>query len=225
MDTKALRGILFTVAVIASAAPAQAASCVGGTLNSYLALGSGGCTVGALTFSDFVVDTFPGPTATQIAPGSLSIAPIAGGFTLSSSAAIAADTNDLFGVRLLFDVSAPALLGGTVAFGPIRSASIDGALSAILDAGGSGNAIAIVIDGFDDGVESFSSAAVGSYAASLELGVDGGTAGSASLGPELASLTFAVGNVVTPVPEPEIAWLLLPGLLAVLARRRRAIRG
>ena len=84
MVAKAFRKILCGVVVCAAGLPAQAAVCVGGSLNSYLALGASGCTVGALTFSDFVVDTFPGPTATQIAPGTLSIAPIAGGFALSS---------------------------------------------------------------------------------------------------------------------------------------------
>ncbi len=87
MVAKAFRQILCSIAVCAGAVPAQAAVCVGGSLSSYLALGAGGCTVGALTFSDFVGATFPGPTARQIAPGTLSIAPIVGGFALSSSTA------------------------------------------------------------------------------------------------------------------------------------------
>lgn len=222
MVAKAFRKILCGVVVCAAAVPAHAAVCVGGSLNSYLALGASGCTVGALTFSDFVVDTFPGPTATQIAPGTLSIAPIAGGFSLSSSTGLATDAGNLIGFRLLFDVQAPALIGGTVGFGANRSVSGDGALTALLDAGTSGNAIALVVDGFADTPASFASSAVGSYAAFLELGIDAGTFGFASLGPELASLTFAVGNIA-PVPEPEIAMLTLAGLIALFARRRRSL--
>ena len=71
-------------------------------------------------------------------------------------------------------------------FGLNRAASGDGVLTALFDAGASGNAIAIaiaiVIDGFADTPESFASSAVGSYAAFLELGIDAGTFGSASLG-------------------------------------------
>ena len=223
MVAKAFRKFFCTVAVCMASLPAQAAVCVGGSLGSYVALGSAGCTVGALTFSDFVVDAFPGPTAKQIAPDTLSIDPIASGFAVSSNTGVATDAGNLTGLRLLFDVHAPALLGGTVGFGPNRSASGDGALTALLDAGASGNAIALVIDGFADTPQSFASGAVGAYVAFLELGIDGGTSGSASLGPQLASLTFAVGNIA-PVPEPEIAMLTLAGLVVVFARRRLARR-
>ena len=222
MVSKAFRRIFCTLAVCAASVPVHAAVCVGGSLGSYVALGSTGCTVGALTFNDFVVDAFPGQTAMQIAPGTLSVAPIAGGFALSSNTGLAAAAGNLLGLRLLFDVHAPALLGGTVGFGPNISASGDGVLSALLDVGASGKAIALVIDGFADAPQSFASAAAGSYAAFLELGIDGGTSGSASLGPQLASLTFAVGNIA-PVPEPEIAMLTLAGLIVVFARRRRSL--
>jgi len=220
MGAKAWQKTLCGLAIFAAAVPAGAAVCVAGSVGSYVVLGATGCTVGGLTFSDFVVDAFPGPTAQQIAPGSLSLAPIAGGFTLSSRAGIVADAGDLFGFRLLFNVFGPSLTGGTVAFGPDRSATGDGVLTALLDAGAAGNAIAVVIDGFQDTPASFASAATGNYAAFLELGIDGGTDGSAALGPELASLTFAAGNIA-PVPEPETALLTLSGLIVLAARRRR----
>ena len=215
---------LFGLAMAGAVAQTHAAGCVAGSLGSYLALGAGGCTVGSLTFADFALEAFPGPTAQQIAPGSLSIAPIAGGFALSSDAGLFADAGTLLGLRLLFDVQAPGLVGGTVAFGPNRSATGDGVLTALLDAGAAGNSIALVIDGFEDTPVSFASAATGSYVAFLELGVDGGTQGSASLGPALASVTFAA-TTVSPVPEPESFALLIPGLLVILARRRKTIRG
>lgn len=133
MGAKAWRMTLCGLAILAAAVPAGAAVCAAGSVGSYVALGATGCTVGGLTFSDFVVDAFPGPTAQQIAPGSLSLAPIASGFMLSTRAGIVADAGDLFGFRLLFNVFGPSLTGGTVAFGPHRSATGDGPLTALLN--------------------------------------------------------------------------------------------
>ena len=215
------RKSLLALALVASAAPVTAASCVAGSVSSYVALAGTGCTVNGLTFSDFAVGIFPGPTSQQIAPATLSIAPLVNGFSLTSASAISAVADQLFGFRLTFDVHGTSLTGGTVAFGSSRSATGDGVLTALLDAGASGNAIALVIDGFADTPQSFASSAVAGYVAFLELGIDGGTDGSASLGPELASLTFANGTIA-PVPEPESALLIVTGLIAVYVRRRRA---
>jgi len=214
------RKSLCAITLVAAAAPVTAGSCVAGSVGSYVALGGAGCTSNGLTFSDFVVGVFPGPTSQQIAPATLSITPLIDGFTLTSSSAISAVANELLGFRLSFDVFGPSLTGGTVAFGPSRSATGDGVLTALLDAGAAGNAIALVIDGFEATPQSFVSSAVASYSSFLELGIDGGTGGGASLGPELASLTFTSG-AISPVPEPETALLILPGLIAVYVRRRR----
>lgn len=215
------RKSLLALALVATAAPVTAASCVAGSVSSYVALAGTGCTVNGLSFSDFAVGIFPGQTSQQIAPATLSIAPLVNGFSLTSASAISAVADQLFGFRLTFDVHGTSLTGGTVAFGPSRSATGDGVLTAFLDAGPSGNAVALVIDGFADTPQSFASSAVAGYVAFLELGIDGGTGGSASLGPELAALTFANGTI-TPVPEPESALLIVTGLIAVYVRRRRA---
>lgn len=210
----------FVAAVLASAAAlATAAPCATGTLANWIALGSGGCDVGALTFSDFAVEAFPGPTALQIAPGSVFLAPTSGGFSLGSIGALTADTDQLLGLRLLFNVASSGLVGGTVELGSTAIASGDGAITGLLDAGTAGNAIALVIDGFSAATESFTSTTSPLYSAFFELGIDGGTFGTASLGPQLATLSFS--TVAAPVPEPSTAALSLIGFIGVAAARRR----
>jgi len=221
MKFRTLHPIFFlSLSLVVASGQVVAASCVSGSLSSYVSLGAAGCSTDALTFSNFVIDTFPGSTAQQIDPAALSINPLSNGFALLSSSAISASEGQLFGFRLTFDVAGSSLTGGAVAFGPGRSVSGDGVLTAFLDAGSAGNAIAISIDGVDDTPASFTSSATGNYAAFLELGVDGGTAGAASLGPELVTLTFSAGAGVTPVPEPATVVLTLAGLAALYARRR-----
>lgn len=220
MKLRSLQPFLLGLGLVVAWGQVSAASCVAGSLSSYLSLGGAGCSTNTLTFSNFVIDTFPGPTAQQIDPAALSISPLSNGFSLLSSSAISASEGQLFGIRLMFDVAGSSLTGGTVAFGQDRSVSDDGVLTAFLDAGRAGNAIAIAIDGFEDTPASFTSAASDTYAAFLELGVDGGTVGAASLGPDLVTLTFAGGTGVTPVPEPATMVLTMAGLAALCVRRR-----
>lgn len=215
-----LHRALCALAIVSAATPAAAAPCTSGSVESYVVLGATGCTIDSLRFANFAVETFPGPTAQQIPPRTLSIAPLSGGFSLFSDNILYAAEGDLLGFRLLFDVLGSSLVGGTVALGSNRMVEGDGVLTALLDAGGASTAIALVIDGFDDATQSFSSAATTHYAAFLELGVDGGTMGSARLGSGLASVTFSSANV-TPIPEPETVLLTLSGLVLVIARTRR----
>ena len=210
------------VGLLGGMGSASAAPCPTASLSAYQALGAAGCSIGSLTFADFMVDPFPGRTATQIAPGSVFLTPLADGFSLSSNGALFAGTNVLLGLRFLFDVSAPALTGGTVALGGQRSVSGDAAITALLSAGAAGDVIAIAIEGFAETPASFASSARSRYDAFFELGIDGGTFGSASLGPLLATVTFAAA----PIPEPSVAALSLLGLVTVLVRsRRRRARG
>ena len=217
------RSILASFGLVAvfAASSVSAATCNSASLADYVTM-AGGCSVGTLTFSNFVVEAFPGPTATQIAPGTLTVMSLPDGFSLSSSSPLVASTNELLGLRLLFDVSAPSLIGATVALGDQASATGDGVVTALVDAGAAGNAIAIVIDGFSDSIEKFSTSASPSYSAFLELGVDGGTAGQASPGSTLVSITF--DQTATPVPEPSVAALSLIGLGLLFVRLRRTAR-
>jgi hypothetical protein len=215
-----LAGAAF-LSLLALGSNADAASCATASLADYAELGAGGCSVGALTFSSFVVEAFPGPSAQQIAPTSVSLSPLANGLALSGAGALNANTSELLGLRFLFTVSLPSLGGATVALGADRTVGGDGVITALLDAGAAGNAIAISIDGFSDTPVSFVSAPLANYAAFLEFGIDGGTVGSAGIGPQLASLTFAASN---PIPEPGTAALLPLGLACLIAfARRRSI--
>jgi len=193
-----------------------AAPCSTASLSAYQSIGAVGCSVGSLTFSDFLVDAFPGPTATQIAPESILVTPLADGFSLSSAATLSALSGDLLGLRFLFEVSAPSLTGATVALGGENGVSGDGVITALLDAGSAGSTIAIIIDGLSDTPTSFASPSRASYDAFFELGIDGGTLGSASLSSTLASVTF---NSVAVIPEPSTVALSLLGLMALMARR------
>ena len=90
MKLKSLQTCLLGLGLAVATGQVLAASCVSGSLSSYVSLGAAGCSTDALTFSNFVVDTFPGPTAQQIDPAALSINPLSNGISLLSSSAISA---------------------------------------------------------------------------------------------------------------------------------------
>ena len=220
MRSRKLAFIPLVVGMLAcmGSATANAAPCSSASLSAYQAIGAGGCTVGSLTFSNFFIDGFPGGASMQIAPSSVFVTPFANGFQLSSNTALSAAANELLGLRFTFDASAMSLTGGTVALGEQNSVTGDGVITAILDAGPAGSAIALIAQTINDSSASFVSPPLSFYNASFELGIDGGTAGSATLGPVLATISFVTGQAV---PEPGTAALALVGLLAAFARRGR----
>ena len=218
MRSRKLAFIPLVLGLLACMGSATAAPCTTASLSAYQTFGAGGCSVGSLNLSNFFIDAFPGVTAMQIAPASVLVTPIANGFQLSSGTALSASANELLGLRFLFDASAMFLTGGTVALGAQNRVSGDGVITAILDAGPAGTAIALISDAFNDTPASFTSPPLPSYNVSFELGIDGGTFGAASLGPALASISFVTGQAV---PEPDTAALALVGLLATFAQRRR----
>lgn len=195
---------------------AQAAPCAADLLSNYL--GAAACEAGAVTLSGFTIEPFPGATS-DIDPTAVTLVPVSGGFDLVAATGLAAATGELLGLRLLLQVSAAALSGGSIALGSGAAATADGVVTGLLDAGAAGNAIAIVTEGLSFPMESFSATA-SFFDIFVELAIDGGTAGSASLGPALASLRFATAAVAVPAPAP---WALLAlGLLGLAASRRRA---
>ena len=218
MRSRKIAFVPLVVGLLAGMGPASAAPCSTASLSAYQAIGAGACSVGSLTLSNFFIEAFPGVAATQIAPTSVLVTPLANGFQLSSGTVLFAPANELLGLRFLFDASAMSLTGGTVALGGQNSVSGDGVITGILDAGPAGTAIALISGAVNDTPMSFSTTPIPTYNVSFELGVDGGTVGSAGLGPVLASLTFAVAQAV---PEPDTAALALFGLLATFANRRR----
>jgi len=76
----------------------------------------------------------------------------------------------------------------------------------------------LVIEGFSNATEAFTSTPSALYAAYFELGIDGGALGSASLGPELATLLFSAAAAT--VPEVSKTILALIGLITVVVARR-----
>ena len=90
-------------------------------------------------------------------------------------------------------------------------------ITSILDAGSAGNAIAFDIGLDAEPVASFSAAPSSFFDVFVELGIDGGTFGSATMGPNLGSISFATQATV---PEPGVIWLTLMSLLSLLLMRR-----
>jgi hypothetical protein len=220
-----MRRVLVLVSIwllLGGAGQAFAGLCVPGTVTDYVSLGSGGCTIGSLSFSNFSVEAFPSATA-QIDPSGVVLIPSSDGFVLSSDE-LSAQAGELLGLRFLFLLNAPQLIGGTVALGE-RTVTENGAITSILSADSAGVAIAFDIGLDAEPVASFTSAPSSFFDVFVELGIDGGTFGAATMGPNLGSVSFA-SQATVPVPEPGVLWLMLSSALSLLLLRRpRPARG
>jgi hypothetical protein len=205
----------FCLAPLLSAAPV---ACVTGSLASYTTL-SMGCTVGPVTFAGFSATASQG---TLISPAGIELTPLelpdAVGFRLTlNTAANSLEVRDvLINYTVSFAQSASIELFGS-------SVTPDGATSGVLDlcsgnfpgslptgcTGALSNAVAVdvgVLSALTDRVP----LAPGAYDVFVNLIVDGGQTGAASLG----SATVLHG-----VPEPA-TWVMLAAPLLFLAVRR-----
>jgi hypothetical protein len=211
-----LRLLVFSALSGAWITPASALPCLPGTLSDYVALGAGGCSIGSTAFADFAVEPFPG-FAVDLDPGTILLTPITGGFALSADEAVVAGPGDFFGLRFLFHVEDPdGLDGGTIRLGESR-VEPDGVNTAVLDAGAFGTAIAFDVgDGLPELVASFDGFST-FFDVFVEFGIDAGIGGTASLGPDLGSVTF---DVPVGVPEPPALLLWVLGLIALKRRIR-----
>lgn len=221
------RFLLLSLLSTLGAAPASAASCVSGTLQSYVDLGSGGCAIGAVQLADFAIA--PGQTfATPIDPATILVTP--GGTaivpTVTLTLVSSAGAGDLLEAFFRFSATSTDLIEAAISMSG-ASATGDGAVTATQDVCPDGAfqgaaplgcpsapltliAFATELDAQLAETASFAPAAFLDVFA--DLVVDGGPSGSASLGS--ATLSFGV------VPEQSVAALLTAGL-AVLARMRR----
>ena len=200
--------MLFSIVSVCSAV-----TCASGTLSSYLALGSGGCTIGADTFSNF--QTLTGITgATPIATADVNITPGGGSFdpaltfVTNQSATAGNQLESIF----TFDISGPLYTDSGLSLSG-SSESVDGAVTGIENycAGGTfgpdGISDCTGVEGSLltlDGVQNQDQSALGPNSflqVTDDFTLDGGTAGSASGG------TLTDSFIAT--PEPSSLYLLV----------------
>ncbi len=211
-------------------AAALASSCLPGSLQSYFALGAAGCQAGAVLFSNF--ELAPGqsfavpldPAAIQVVPGGTMFNP-----TLAFVLDTAASSGDLFESFFRFNATGP-LSGASIGLASAAAAG-DGAVTGVLDLCPNGffaglaplgcttsptSRVVFAIEG--SSLLSDSAALPGSsfFDVFVDLTIDGGLSGSASLGSATVGLSA--------VPEPSTALLIGAGLVTIGALRlRRAL--
>ena len=219
--------LLFFSGILCATSLGSAAVCVPGTLQSYVALGSGGCQLGPLLFDNFAIAsgqsiaTPINPSQVQVTPGGSMFLPTLL-FTLNS----VAGPGTIFESFFRFQAVGPETAASIALNNP--GVSGDGAVTGTLDvcrngtfAGGapigcsgiSGSAIAFQIAGDSQLSDSTTFAFSSFFDVFVDLTIDGGRAGTASL----PSATVAVAAAV---PEPATLWLIAAGLILVGRRRQ-----
>jgi len=213
-----LGAALFAVTQLCSAA-----ACITGSLASYLALGSTGCTIGGDVLSNF--QTLPGTTgATPIDPGSVSITPGGGSFTpdLTFATNQSVGANGLVEAIFNFQIAGPSFTSSSLALSN-SSETVDGAVTDIENfcAGGTfgpdgvsgctgASGSLLTLDSIQNSDES-SLGPLSFISVTNDFTVDGGTAGSAAGGIFVDSFTAA--------PEPASLFLATLGTLLTFTVR------
>jgi PEP-CTERM motif len=210
--------------VVMLSGPSQAAPCLPGSLADYIALGAGGCSLGAATAADFSASVLA-LGAEAILPEDVTVTPIGRGFDFGFSQA--AGASEIFDTLIRFSLNALNSSKNILSLSG-ASASGDGVVVAVGDtcAGGtfaganpgapcSGTAAAAIAlrDAFgliSPDIATFPASSF--FDVFVQLTIDGGLAGTAGLD----------GSVRTVfVPEPSTLLVMAAGLGAALARRRK----
>lgn len=229
-----MKKLLFAVTLLLAGGTANASPCVSGSLADYIALGSGGCTIGDKTLGDFSAASFL-TGATAIDAANVNVAAVGGpfnfglDFTLTPNAPSLAGAMQLLDILLGYRVTGSSLIGASLGLG-VSAATGDGAVTAITNVCGNGlfstnlvcsgpssAGLAVVnTESFGFPFDSAPLAISSFFDVFTEITLDGGFAGS-------ASLTGAVSNRFS-VPEPDTSALLavaMLGLIAVMRRRKQ----
>ena len=224
---------LATVLVVLLVAPAAAfgISCAPGTLLDYVGLGASGCTVGDVTFSDFLQLAIPG-AATLIPASAIGVTPVlaVGEAGLAFDVGVAVSSGEFLDTRFRFRVN--DTLGGATLAMTGASATGDGAVSVVEEiclgapfgpaCGGAALAPPLgvfAVDGIADLSDSGTFASASLLGVIADVGVDAGETGTAAL--ELVTLRFQTGASTPPaVPGPSPLVLLVAAGAAAGACRR-----
>jgi len=207
--------------------PAFASTCMPGTLQDYVDLSFPGCQIGDRLFRNFGLGELQSG-ATEIDPQTVQVTPVGGlsratfRFTLNRSAA----AGELLESAFFFEAYG-GLLGASISLQNPLAAG-DGAVTGILDVcagdfflgvepvgclGTAGTAIAFATD-FDSSLkESVTFAPTGFFDVFVDLAIDGGLGGFASL--DSAEVSIAT-------PEPSTTLLFAAGFFTLSIARLRA---
>jgi len=215
-----------TLLTAAIALGCSAAPCGTGSLASYVALGSGGCTIGANTLYDF--QTLSGIAgATPISSAAVTLSPLGGNYNLGLSAMVnvTANTGTLLETLFTYKIAGNFYVGDAITLAN-SSASLDGAVSGIQNfcAGGTfgssgvtgctGTAGSLLTLSGVQSQDSTSFRPVTLLSVTDDFTFDSGTAGSASGG--------TMTNQFTAVPEPAAFFVTGMGLALAAALRLRS---
>ena len=225
-----MKFVLIAGLLLSMGSTASAALCGNGSLQNYLSLGSGGCQLGVVTFSNFQVvsgqngATAIGATEVQVTPSGSPLNPL---FMISFTNPTAT-SGQLLESIFRFSVSGAPLTGASLALA--GSATGDGVVTNVLNVCPGGNFNSNAIDGcpnsrtaitFISAIDQQFNDSTGPVAASFfdvffDLTLDGGPNGSATL----SSATVGV----TATPEPAAGLLFAAGLAAIAGLRARRLR-